>query len=150
MSNIRVILENAVWNLLNRPTWIDFVDILLVAFIIYNIILIIKETSAVALVIGIVLLIVATGLSNMIGLKSLSWLLDVILNNGVLVLVILFKTEIRKVIEQIGLVAFKDNARLNYPNTEKFIVDNIADACINLSKRRVGALIVFGKKMATL
>lgn len=148
MSNIRVILENAVWNLLNRPTWIDFVDILLVAFIIYNIILIIKETSAVALVIGIVLLIVATGLSNMIGLKSLSWLLDVILNNGVLVLVILFKTEIRKVIEQIGLVAFKDNARLNYPNTEKFIVDNIADACINLSKRRVGALIVFGKKMA--
>lgn len=148
MSNIRVILENAVWNLLNRPTWIDFVDILLVAFIIYNIILIIKETSAVALVIGIVLLIVATGLSNMIGLKSLSWLLDVILNNGVLVLVILFKTEIRKVIEQIGLVAFKDNARLHYPNTEKFIVDNIADACINLSKRRVGALIVFGKKMA--
>lgn len=148
MNDFRVIFENAVWNLLNRPTFIDFVDIVLFAFIIYNIILIIKETSATALVIGIVLLIAATGLSNLLGLKSLSWLLDSILKNGVLVLVILFKTEIRKVLEQIGLAAFKDNARRNYTSTEKIIVENIADACINLSKRRVGALIVFEQKMS--
>lgn len=148
MNNFRVILENAIWNLFNRPTWIDFIDILLVAFIIYNIILIIKETSASALVIGILLLIVATIISNLIGMKSLSWFLDGVLNNGVIVMVILFKTEIRKAIEQIGLVAFKENYRKTNVSNEAFIVENIARACVNLSKRRVGALIVFEQKMS--
>lgn len=148
MNNFRVILENAIWNLFNRPTWIDFIDILLVTFIIYNIILIIKETSASALVIGILLLIVATIISNLIGMKSLSWFLDGVLNNGVIVMVILFKTEIRKAIEQIGLVAFKENYRKTNVSNEAFIVENIARACVNLSKRRVGALIVFEQKMS--
>lgn len=148
MNDFRVIIENAVWNLFNRPTWIDFIDILLVAFVIYNIILIIKETSATALVIGILLLIVTTIISNLMGMKSLSWFLDGVLNNGVIVLVILFKAEIRKVIEQIGLVAFKDNFRRANGSDEAFIVENITRACLNLSKRRVGALIVFEQKMS--
>lgn len=148
MENLSTTFKTAIWNIFNRPTFVDFIDILLVAFIIYHLILIIKESRATALVIGIVLLLATTFLSYLFGLKSLSWLLRGVLSNGVIVLVILFKTEIRKIIEQLGLVAFKDIAKRNYDNTENFIIENIADACINLSKRRVGALIVFEQKMS--
>lgn len=147
MNNLKTIIENAIWNIFNRISFIDFIDILLVAFIIYNLILIIKETRAIALVTGIGLICVFTILSSLVGLKSLNWMLLGIINNGVLVLVILFNTEIRKVIEQLGLVAFKDNARRQHDNQDDYIIDNIVDSCVNLSKRRVGALIVFEQKM---
>lgn len=147
MDNIYTIFQNAVWNIFNRLSFIDFIDILLVAFIVYNIIIIIKESRAVTLVVGITLIVLFTLLSNMLGLKSLNWMLLGILNNGVLVMVILFNTEIRKVIEQLGLVAFRDSARRQKDDTDTYIIDSVVDSCLNLSKRRVGALIVFEQKM---
>lgn len=147
MDNLQTIFENAIWNIFNTLSFIDFIDILFVAFIVYNIILIIKESRAITLLVGISFIVVFTFLSNLFGLKSLNWMLRGVLNNGVLVMVILFSSEIRKVIEQLGLVAFKDSARRQNNDSDSYIVDSIVDCCINLSKRRVGALIVFEQKM---
>ncbi|NMD37225.1 MAG: hypothetical protein GYA87_00920, partial [Christensenellaceae bacterium] len=52
-------VQNAVWNMFNRPKFIDFLDILMVAIIVYQIILLLKETRASALIKGIILLLIA-------------------------------------------------------------------------------------------
>lgn len=141
MQEFLVTIKNAVWNLFNRPTVLDFIDIFIVAYIIYKLILLLQETRASALVKGIMVLLFATLASKILGLTSLNWLLLTVLNNGVIVIVILFQPEIRKILEHLGLGTFRDTKSLSKNNKE--FIDNIIEAVVRLSKRRVGALIVF-------
>lgn len=136
-------VQNAIWNMFNRPKFIDFLDILMVAIIVYQIILLLKETRASALIKGIIILLIAWLASDILGLTSLNWLLLTVINNGVLVLIILFQPELRKILEQLGRGAFRDITKRVETESNIFIIEQIVNATLNLSRRRVGALIVF-------
>lgn len=89
-------VEIAVWNIFNRPRVADFIDILIVAFLIYHLFKLIRETRASAVLKGFAIILAAGLLSSIFGLTALSWLVNIILRNGALVLVVLFQPELRK------------------------------------------------------
>ena len=93
-------LELALWNLLHRPGLADIADILVVAAIVYKLLMLPRDPRGSAVLKGLLLLLVLVGISNLVGLTALSWLLSAVLNNGPIVLVILFQPEIRKALEQ--------------------------------------------------
>lgn len=139
-------LQLAVWNLLHRPGLADIADILLVAAIVYKLLMLTRETRGSAVLKGLVLLLVLVGFSSMVGLTALNWLLMAVVNNGPIVLVILFQPEIRKALEQFGRGARIDVRRDDDQADADKLIDEIIKCLLNLSRRRVGALIVFEGK----
>jgi diadenylate cyclase len=134
------------WNILHRPGLADIADILVVAAIIYKLLMLTRDTRGSAVLKGLLLLLVLVGVSNLVGLTALNWLLTAVLNNGPIVLVILFQPEIRKALEQIGRGARIDMKRDDASQEAGKMIDEIIRCMLNLSRRRVGALIVFEGK----
>lgn len=132
------------WNIIHRPTWVDYVDILIIAFLIYQLVKLTRQTRAVQVLRGLAIIIVASYISELIGLTALNWLLRTILNNGVIALMILFQPELRKALEQIGRSTKLD--RSTQRDESERVVDEITQCLLHLSRRRVGALIVFEQK----
>ena len=146
MADMWETLELALWNLLHRPGLADIADILVVAAIAYKLIMLTRDTRGSGVLKGLLLLLVLVGISNMVGLTALSWLLSAVLNNGPIVLVILFQPEIRKALEQFGRGARIDVRRDEAQEDADKLIDEIIRCLLNLSRRRVGALIVFEGK----
>ena len=146
MAELLETLELYLWNLLHRPGIADIADILLVAAIIYKLLMLTRDTRGSAVLKGLLLLLLLVGISNLVGLTALNWLLTAVVNNGPLVLVILFQPEIRKALESIGRGAKLEKVRDDSQNEANRIVDEITRCMLNLSRRRVGALIVFEQK----
>ena len=139
-------LELYLWNVLHRPGIADIADILVVAVIVYKLLMLTRDTRGSAVLKGLVLLLILVGISNLVGLTALNWLLMAVINNGPIVLVILFQPEIRKALEQIGR-----GTRINVRRDEAVedankLIDEIIRCLLSLSRRRVGALIVFENK----
>jgi diadenylate cyclase len=120
------------------------IDILIVAVIIYELLLLTRHTRGSALLKGMLMILVIVLLSNLLGLVSLNWLLNAILQNGAVVLVILFQPELRKALERMGRSrVFKKGPRKSQDEERDTIISEIIQTIMDLSKRRVGALIVF-------
>jgi len=134
------------WNIFNRPQLKDIVDILIVAALLYHLILLTRETRASDVMKGFILLIVTCLLSDLLGLTALTWVLNLILNNGVVVLVILFQPELRHILEQLGRGAKIDRPLQNDSDENSRIIHEVTQCLLNLSRRRVGALIVFEQR----
>ena len=139
-------IQNLVWNVFNRPGLSDMIDILVVTVIIYELLMLTRQTRGSAVLKGLLLLLLIVGASNLLGLTALNWLLMAVLKNGALVLVILFQPELRKALEQMGRGAIIDKKRREVPDDQEHIITEIIQCLTDLSRRRVGALIVFERK----
>lgn len=146
MTSLWETIELYLWNILHRPGLSDLADILLVAVVIYFLLKMTRETRGSAVLKGLVLLLLVVGVSNLFGLTALNWMLMQVLSNGALVLVILFQPEIRKALEQIGRGAKIETKRQTDQEDAVRVVDEIIECVTKLSRRRVGALIVFERK----
>ena len=147
MGDLWTTVRNLLWNLTHRIGIIDIIDILIVAAIIYELLLLTRHTRGSALLKGLFLLLVIMVVSNLLGLKSLNWLLLAILQNGALVLVILFQPELRKALERMGRskLLTKSNRR-NVDEERDTVISEIVQTVVDLSRRRVGALLVFERQ----
>ncbi len=137
-------VQTFLWNIIHRPTWIDYVDIIIIAFLIYQLVLLTRQTRAIQVLKGLAMIIVASYLSELMGLTALNWVLRSILNNGVIALMILFQPELRRALEQIGRSTKLDRSAQR--DESERIVDEITQCLLRLSRRRVGALIVFEQR----
>ena len=147
MSNIWSTISDMLWSLTHRVGFIDIVDILIVAVIIYELLLLTRHTRGSALLKGLFLLFLIVILSNVLGLTSLNWLLLSVLQNGALVLVILFQPELRKMLEHMGRSKLMSkNSRRSPMENSTPIITEIIQTVVDLSRRRVGALIVFERQ----
>ena len=146
MQTLWAEIRNVLWNIFNRPTVADILDIFIVAFLLYELLMLTRETRASAVLKGLVMLVLASWFSDLLGLTALNWVLMNVINNGALVLVILFQPEIRKALEQIGRGARIDVRRDEAQEDAAKLIDEIIRCLLNLSRRRVGALIVFEGK----
>ncbi len=146
MESLWQTIQTVVWNVFHRPGLTDIFDILVVAVIIYELLMLTRQTRGSAVLKGLLLLLVVVGISELLGLTALHWLLMNVVNNGALVLVILFQPELRKALEQIGRGAVLDTSRQDDPEDGERIIEEIIHCLGNLSRRRVGALIVFEQK----
>ena len=145
MSDIWFQLENLVWNIFHRPTVADWLDILIIAFLLYQLILMVRRTRAIQVIKGVAILILIKYVSDLAGLSTLSWLMKNILNNGVIALIILFQPEFRKALEQLGRGTRLERHHAGKTESDR-IIDEISECLIALAKRRVGALIVIEGK----
>lgn len=139
-------IQTALWNVFHRPGLSDIIDILIVTVIIYFLLMMTRQTRASAVLKGLVVLLIATFVSDLLGLTALNWLLMSVVNNGAVVLVILFQPEIRKALEQLGRGAVRENSHAGEDEDQARIIDEIIQCMTDLSRRRVGALIVFEQK----
>ena len=147
MNDIWSTIRGMAWSLTHRLGIIDVIDILIVAVIIYELLLLTRHTRGSALLKGLFLLFLIVLLSNILGLISLNWLLLAVLQNGAIVLVVLFQPELRKALERMGRsrLITKGSHRNAEEDTE-VIIEEIVQTVVDLSRRRVGALLVFERK----
>ena len=147
MDAIREQFSAIVWNLFNRPRFVDLIDILLLTVVIYELLVHIRHTRMSQTLKGVVILILATWASDMIGMRTINALLSWLLNAGPVLLIVLFQPEIRRVLEELGTTAILDpGGRLIQVSEKELIIDEMILALEHMARRRVGALIVIENK----
>lgn len=129
----------------------DIIDILIVAFVIYKLLGLIKQTRAEQLLKGVLLLVVATFVSDVLELHTINWLLTGTLAIGAVAILIVFQPELRRALEYMGRSKFV-KAPFGQMDKEKgkHIVSQIVKSVENFSKDRTGALIVFEKETSLM
>ena len=133
----------------NLNLWDSFsiasvIDIIIVAFVVYKLIMLIKGTRAVQLLKGLAVLLVATALSSLFHLYTLHWLLTNALTALLVALPIVFQPELRRALEKIGRGKFFSHSFGNSAEGEmEHCVQEVVKAVFAMSKDKTGALIVF-------
>lgn len=125
----------------------DIVDILVVAFLIYKLMLIIRSTSAARVARSIMLLLVATWLTDVVHMYTLNWILTRFIEVGIIAIVIVFQPELRRALERFGgrtMLRFADP--LSNRNVEQNAIAATVTACEIMAKERVGVLLVFERR----
>ena len=134
----------------------DIVDILAIAILIFGLFKLIRETRAVQLLKGILLLLIVYFIASLFGLTMLSSLLQTFFEASVVIIVIIFQPELRKLLEQMG----RNNTYKKYIKifskhrksdewkkaVKKSIVD-AADTSLLFSRSKTGALLVFEREI---
>ncbi len=148
MDSIRevlVILQNIIMTM-DIP-W-DILDIAIVAYIIYRLLTVVRKTSSGSVIKGIILILAVMWISYLLNLDVINFLIGQTLKLGVLVLIILFQPELRRFLEQMGSsnIKFIFGKKVNIGVIEESISNTVA-ACVEMSKKRTGALIVFEREI---
>ena len=127
----------------------DILDILIVAYVIYKILVLIRDTRAIQLLKGIGILLVVMQISYMINLNAVNFLLRNAMQMGVLAILIIFQPEFRRALEQVGRSSigkwFNFDEQTNHEAKAQIIAE-VVRAAENLSKGRVGGLIVLERE----
>lgn len=138
------VIDNTIARALNYVQTIritDVIDMLIVAYLLYNLIQIVRRTNSYNLAKGVVLFLVALWLSEFFGLTMISFLLRRATELGLLVIVILFQPELRHVLEKIGS---RLSSRDSDTSTEMIsAINQTVMACSDMSETKTGALIIF-------
>lgn len=133
-------------NLISAMTIADFIDIAIVAFIIYKVLSFARRTSAGALIWGIVLVLVVLGISQIAKLTVISYLLGRAVELGVIAIIVLFQPEIRGFLTSAGSSVSGVFAR-SYKQATEIAVSATVEACEDMSRTKTGALIVFERNV---
>ena len=134
-------------NLFDRPDWRNIVDIGILAVLIYSVIKLVMHTRANSLFKGIVLVLLLAWLADALQISAVSWLLQQVINTGVLVLVIVFQPELRRALDQLGRSKwtrqmFATQKKVDTNRADRDVAE-IVRALNNMSRKKIGALIVF-------
>ena len=131
--------------------FMDIVDILLVALIIYAVITMIQTTGASRIAKSVIIILILAGLTKLLNMYLMSYLLDKILEIGLIVLVVVFQPEIRRMLEKLGGKSFKEilSMKEEQRDIDRVIAQTVS-ACEVLSKERTGALIVFERDVSLI
>ena len=126
----------------------DVVDILIVSFLIYRILSFMQKTSAGSVIKGIVVILFIAWGATVFEMHVLSFLLRQVLQMGIVVLIVLFQPELRKLFEQVGTsqVGLFFRKRIDSEKVEN-VIRNVAEAVETMSEEPTGALIVFERKV---
>ncbi|XVL95418.1 diadenylate cyclase CdaA [Bacillus subtilis] len=117
------------------------VDILLVWYVIYKLIMVIRGTKAVQLLKGIVVIVLVRMASQYLGLSTLQWLMDQAITWGFLAIIIIFQPELRRALEQLGRGRFFRGAAPLLKKRSRKRLKAITKAINYMAKRRIGALL---------
>ncbi|OVE79959.1 TIGR00159 family protein [bacterium J17] len=128
------VIETLDWSYLYR-----LLDVLLVSFLIYKTLLLVRGTRAEPMLVGLAIVVVVYILSRFLGLLTLNWLLGNFLGSVILVIVVLFQDDLRRALIKVGLMP--GFGHQTYEVLENSISE-VSKAAAELASRRIGALIV--------
>ncbi|HEX9920209.1 MAG TPA: diadenylate cyclase CdaA [Candidatus Methylomirabilis sp.] len=123
--------------------WIDALDILIVAFCIYQLLLIFRGTRAAQILVVLAVLYLASHAALQIGLLTVNWVLQNLLGAWVLLMIIIFQPELRRVLAGVGKMNF---LRVFSRRGEAHMIDELARSAVSLASKRSGAIIVLERE----
>jgi len=129
--------------ILKEHRWVlDILDITLMSLILYRLFLIVKGTKAAQMMIGLVILLLASLASRYLELFTIDWLVQSFWAQIVIAMIVLFQPEIRRALAHIGEARF-----LNFATAEELkSLEEIVRAAVSLANRKIGALIVIERE----
>ncbi|ADU22825.1 diadenylate cyclase CdaA [Ruminococcus albus] len=143
---------NSVWGVFLNIRLNDIVDIIILYFLIYNGIKLIRETRAQQLTKGIAVLLACYAIAYLFNLNTMRFLLKLCFQWGFLALIILFQPELRRMLEKVGRTRIAELSFLNPQDATSdemkwsSAIEAICDAAQNLSSSKTGALIICERK----
>ena len=136
-----------------RITWTDIIEIVIIAFVIYNVMVWIKNTKAWVLLKGIIIVVIFALIAYILNLKTILWIAGKTISVGIIALVIIFQPELRRALEQLGrkkilfgLFRFNDGRDKGERFSSK-TAEEIVRACFDMGAAYTGALIVIEQDM---
>ena len=136
-----------------RITWTDIIEIVIIAFVIYNVMVWIKNTKAWVLLKGIIIVVIFALIAYILNLKTILWIAGKTISVGIIALVIIFQPELRRALEQLGrkkilfgLFRFNDGREKGERVSSK-TAEEIVRACFDMGAAYTGALIVIEQDM---
>ena len=126
-------------SLIKTISVVRIIDIVIVWWLLYRLMMLIRGTKAVTLLRGVGIVIAVKLISWYVGLTTISWLTDQIINWGVIALVVVFQPEIRRGLEHLGRSALFKQKQAYQQETR--LINELDDAIQYMSKRHIGALI---------
>ena len=147
MSAVNKFLQNYLSKIyIPQLSWTDTIEIIIIAFLLYNILVWIKDTRAWALLKGIIVIGVFTLIAYILNLRTILWIASKTINVGIIALVIIFQPELRRALEQLGRKKILTNIfKFESEKDERFsnkTINEIIRATFELAKDKTGALIV--------
>ena len=137
---------NLFTNLFVHPDWRNIVDIAIMSVLIYNFLKLVRHTRASSLFKGIFVILALALVAEVLEFNALSWVLQQIISVGIVLLVIVFQPELRRILEQLGRSKI---ARQLFGSTKRprntqmeLHVSEIVKALNDMSRKKIGALIV--------
>lgn len=131
-------------DIIAQITWRDFLDIALVSFIIYEVlVLFARGTKTARMLIGLMLLLLASIISRNLPLYTLDWLLQEFLTYLVIALIVIFQPEIRRTLARVGATPFL----AGFSTAEELKgLEELVKAAVSMAERRIGGLIVIERE----
>ena len=134
-------------------TWTDVIEIIIIAYVLYNVLIWIKDTRAWALLKGIIIVVALVMIAVLLNLRTILWIAGKAISVGIIAIVIIFQPELRRALEQLGrkrvftgLFGF-DFGRPQQDRFSSRTVEEIINATYELAKDKTGALIVIEQDM---
>ena len=139
-------LQNLLQQVL-RMQWSDYLDILIVAFLIYRLLPLIRTPSTMRVARAVLVVVVVAALTDVMHLYTLSFIINQFLSIGLLALVVLFQPELRRMLDHLGSVRLGALFGGVRPVAEMdMVISQTVAACDCMSREKVGALIVFTRE----
>lgn len=146
-------IKDSLFSVVKTMGVVDFIDILLLTYIVYLLLKLIRETRAGQLMKGIVLLVIAYVVAKYVELKSITYIIKQALDVGLIALLILFQPELRRALEKVGRTKMGLSI-LGFGETKSDLetkwnsaIQAICDSCVELSATCTGALIVVERQV---
>ena len=130
-------------NLWSSFRWIDLLDVGIVTFIVYRVLLLIRGTRAMQMLTGLGILGMGFYLSSILELFTTHWLFSYFFDYLILIIIVLFQDDLRRALTHVGKNPFFASASAE---EEREMVDEIARAATRLAKEKIGALIVLERE----
>lgn len=118
---------------------VAIIDVGVVAYIIYRVLLLIRGTRAQQILVGLGLIAAGFFLSNLLGLRTLSWILNNFISSFLLIVIVVFQHDIRRGLSRVGRRSLFGN--IHY-GQGAFVVDELTRAAEAMAKDRIGAIII--------
>ena len=131
---------------ITRSGWRDWVDIIVVAFLIYRLLPLLRTHNTIRIAKAVLVVVLAFWATDFLQLHTLNFMLSQFLTIGLLALVVLFQPELRRMMDHLGSVKLSAFLGAQKPQQEMDpIISQTVMACEVMSRERVGALIVFAR-----
>jgi uncharacterized protein (TIGR00159 family) len=133
-------------DLIRQIRWQDLLDIGIIAFLVYRALHIVRGSRAMQMIIGLAVILVAYVSSRALGLFTLNWILDNFLASIILVIIVIFQSDIRRALTQVGTAPLFTAAERMVQRRED-IIDEVVQGALALAAKHVGGLIVFEREV---
>ena len=138
---------NAMIHELTNMKWSDYLDIIIVAFLLYKLLPMLRSAGAMKIVRTVIILGVVLWLTDILDMYTLNFLLQQVMSVGLIALIVLFQPELRRILDHVSNLQIRKFFGFEKNNTQEYenVITQTVLACEHLSHDRMGALIVFAR-----